>query len=71
MLKLAEAISYVTRHGNFTCPVFVIPFQIHDRVYFYLSISCDFIAAQEGVPEMICMLLAYVFDCKIIHDEGE
>jgi hypothetical protein len=49
MLKLSEYIDYVTRNGNVTCSVFVIPLQRHARVYFSLPISCELIAAQEGV----------------------
>jgi hypothetical protein len=50
MLKLAEDIGYLTKHGNVTCSDFLIPFEIHAIVYFPLPISCDFIAAQEEIP---------------------
>jgi hypothetical protein len=64
MLKLAEDIGYLTRHGNVTCPVFVIPFQTHARVHFSLPISCELIADQEGVSKVICMLISHILDCK-------
>jgi hypothetical protein len=50
MLKLAEDIGYVTRHGNVTFSVFVIPFKRHARVYFSFPISFELIVAQEGFP---------------------
>jgi hypothetical protein len=69
MLKLAEDMGYVTRQGNVTCPVFVIPFKRHTRVYLFLPVSCELIAVQEGVSEVICMVLAHAFDCEIIYYE--
>jgi hypothetical protein len=71
MLNFSEDIGYVTRHGNVTCPDSAIPFQGHARVNLSFPVSCELIAAQEGVSEVICVVLAHILDCKIIHYEGE
>jgi hypothetical protein len=71
MLKLAEKVLNVSRHGNVACSFFIIPFKHHAVLYRRRSVSCEFIRSQKSVPEMLCMLLAYVFNCEIVHNERE
>jgi hypothetical protein len=40
MLKFAEHVGDVTRHGNVTCSVFVIPFQSYAGVYRSELVRC-------------------------------
>jgi hypothetical protein len=71
MLKFAQYIGDVPRHGNVACSFVIIPFQRHAGVYCRGPVSCEFISSQKGVPEMLCMVLAEVFYCEIVNRECE
>jgi hypothetical protein len=71
MLKFAEHVWNISRHGNVTCPVFVIPFQSHAWVCLRRPVSGEFIAFQQSISEMISVLFSHVFDSEIVHYEGE
>jgi hypothetical protein len=71
MLKLAQDVGNVPRHGNVTCAFVVILFQSHAGVHRCRPVGCEFIRSQKGIPEMLCILLANVFNCEIVDNERE
>jgi hypothetical protein len=45
MLKLAQAVGNVSRHGNVAYSFVVIPFQLHTGVHRCRPVSCEFISS--------------------------
>jgi hypothetical protein len=58
-------------HGNVAYVFVIIPFQLHARVHRCRPVSCELITSQKGVPEMLCVVLADVFECEIVNNERE
>jgi hypothetical protein len=70
MLKVMESFFDVARHGEVNCPGHVIPVQFDSTVQIAIPVKGNGVVEFDGLDEMLCMFCSYVFDPKIINDEG-
>ena len=71
VVKLGEELGDVVVHRQAAGAFVVVPGEVDAGVEVAFLVDGDFIVFAEGVEEVIGVAFAYVFDPKIIHDEGE
>ena len=71
VLESLECAGNITWHGEMDLPLGIIPVKsdstVQGALVFLVEIIGEFVVFADAIYQVLCVLISYVFDSKIVH----